>query len=354
MPARRSQPDRTSRASSAHARLPPQLGRVKAEPGANLAPGDGQASSQPASCPWPQGENAPAAPQPRGDAVAPAPAPSRYQRLGTQASARLGAGSYGVVHAAWDTVCQVVVAVKTQSATSDDAVRELACGHTLPDHGHVIQLLDQYVCDGKLHLVYPYMACSLRDAWSRACGLLSFYQADRYGRHIALGTAHLHSCGIAHRDLSLSNVLLDASRDAAVIADFGLAASAADFLIDRTVTTLWFRAPEVLLGFSTLEHGQAPLDLWSLGCVVGALWCGTVLFGAASGTDDAVLRRQFELLGAPQTTWPDVAQAPKWAAVSVAARQAPPQRPGADTLLGASLRKWPRESERCDLLWGLL
>ena len=58
--------------------------------------------------------------------------------------------------------------------------------------------------------------------------------------------------------------------------------------------TLHYRAPELLLGDRFFGR---PVDLWSLGCVLGELCCGSPLFAAAD--EISVLFQVFKLLGTP-------------------------------------------------------
>ena len=69
-----------------------------------------------------------------------------------------------------------------------------------------------------------------------------------------------------HRDLKPSNLLIDPSESVVKIADFGLARSFGLPLKTFTheVVTLWYRAPEILLG--TKIYSTA-VDIWSLGCI---------------------------------------------------------------------------------------
>ena len=90
-----------------------------------------------------------------------------------------------------------------------------------------------------------------------------------------------------------------------VIADFGLAQHADP---ERRVLpsmahmeannmqlcTLHYRAPELLLGDRLFGR---PVDLWSLGCVLGELCCGSPLFAAAD--EISVIFQVFKLFGAP-------------------------------------------------------
>ena len=69
-----------------------------------------------------------------------------------------------------------------------------------------------------------------------------------------------------HRDLKPSNLLIDPSEEIVKIADFGLARSFGLPLKTFTheVVTLWYRAPEVLLGSKVYSTA---VDVWSLGCI---------------------------------------------------------------------------------------
>jgi serine/threonine protein kinase len=107
------------------------------------------------------------------------------------------------------------------------------------------------------------------------------------------GLADMHAMRFMHRDVKPHNILIDFRESAwedcharglpvpskpriprVVLADLGLARSFAD--VDAAearqktneVVTLWYRAPEVVLG--SVAYGPA-IDVWSLGCVLGEL-----------------------------------------------------------------------------------
>ena len=69
-----------------------------------------------------------------------------------------------------------------------------------------------------------------------------------------------------HRDLKPSNLLIDSNEEFVKIADFGLARSFGLPLKTYTheVVTLWYRAPEILLGSKVYSTS---VDIWSLGCI---------------------------------------------------------------------------------------
>jgi cell division cycle 2-like protein len=82
-------------------------------------------------------------------------------------------------------------------------------------------------------------------------------------------TDYLHSNWILHRDLKTSNLLMN-NRGQLKVADFGMARYFGDPAPKMTqlVVTLWYRAPELLLGAET--YGPA-VDMWSIGCIFGEL-----------------------------------------------------------------------------------
>ena len=87
----------------------------------------------------------------------------------------------------------------------------------------------------------------------------------RYARNILEGLAYLHSRCVVHRDIKPSNVFL---KDGVVkLGDFGLSRKEAAVMTQQ-VTTLWYRAPEVLLGD---EAYDSKIDVWSAGCVIAEM-----------------------------------------------------------------------------------
>lgn len=79
----------------------------------------------------------------------------------------------------------------------------------------------------------------------------------------AISFCHMHR--ILHRDLKPQNLLID-NEGHIKLADFGLARSFNLPMRGYTheVVTLWYRAPEILLGTKFYATG---VDIWSLGCI---------------------------------------------------------------------------------------
>merc|ERR1711953_1329747 len=102
---------------------------------------------------------------------------------------------------------------------------------------------------------------------------------------ILCGVDFLHSHRIVHRDIKPQNILL-ANSGSLKLADFGLA-RIYDFnaLLTSTVVTLWYRAPEVLLGTTY----ATPVDIWSCGCIFAELYRKSPLFPGKYETDPLAL-----------------------------------------------------------------
>lgn len=79
------------------------------------------------------------------------------------------------------------------------------------------------------------------------------------------GVAYLHRNKILHRDIKSANILLNDEGEVK-LADFGLGRKIRfENLFTYKVVTLWYRAPELLLGCKTYSD---KIDVWSLGCVI--------------------------------------------------------------------------------------
>lgn len=101
-------------------------------------------------------------------------------------------------------------------------------------------------------------------------------QIKCYMQQLLLGLQHCHERGVMHRDIKPSNLLVD-KKGVLKIADFGLANSFAikpEGPFTNRVVTLWYRAPELLLG--STDYGYE-IDLWSAGCLLAEMFLGRPL-----------------------------------------------------------------------------
>ena len=123
------------------------------------------------------------------------------------------------------------------------------------------------------------------------------------------GVLYLHSCHILHRDLKPANILIT-SNGIVKIGDLGLARLIYEPLQpltsgDKVVVTIWYRAPELLLG---ARHYKKAIDIWAVGCVVAELASLRPIFKGEEAKLDAKknvpfqkdqLMKIFEVRGTP-------------------------------------------------------
>ncbi|TGJ82904.1 hypothetical protein E0Z10_g5858 [Xylaria hypoxylon] len=137
---------------------------------------------------------------------------------------------------------------------------------------------------------------------------------------LASGVAYLHENWILHRDLKTSNLLLN-NRGQLKIADFGMARYVGDPApkLTQLVVTLWYRAPELLLGTKT--YG-APIDMWSVGCIFAEIVTREPLLPGKNEVD--ALTKIFELCGIPtDESWPGFRRLPNARSLRLPSKNAP-------------------------------
>ena len=86
------------------------------------------------------------------------------------------------------------------------------------------------------------------------------------------GLLYLHRNWVMHRDLKPANIMVTSS-GSVKIGDLGLARLFYKplhmlFNGDKVVVTIWYRAPELLLGS---KHYTPAVDLWAIGCIFAEL-----------------------------------------------------------------------------------
>ncbi|KAL4152608.1 Cyclin-dependent kinase 2 [Phytophthora ramorum] len=243
----------------------------------------------------------------------------RYQRI--EKGGSIGEGTYGVVYKSLDLKTKKVVALKRiRLETEDDgipstALREISVLREL-EHPNIVSLLDCLQEDGKLFLVFEFMDKDLKRHMEHKLGKLEPAQIKSFLYQLLKGLAFSHSRGIMHRDLKPQNLLVNATGELK-IADFGLARAFSLPIKKYTheVVTLWYRAPEILLG---QEVYSPPVDIWSIGVIFAEMVSKKPLFPGDSEIDQ--LYRIFRAFGTPnESTWPGVTKLrdyaptfPKW------------------------------------------
>jgi len=224
----------------------------------------------------------------------------------------LGEGTYGKVYKARQRRSERAVAMKKMKLDSEEegvpstAIREIALLKEL-SHENVVRLLDVFCSTTKLVLVFEFVESDLKKYMKGLGRHLEPRIVRSLSHQLCRGIEYCHASRILHRDLKPQNLLID-SQLRLKIADFGLARAYSVPVPRYTheVVTVWYRAPEILLG-STLY--SVPVDLWSIGCVVGEMATGQPLFGGDSEID--TIFKVFQKLGTPtDEEWPGLGELP--------------------------------------------
>eukprot|EP00462_Mataza_sp_D1_P025638 CAMPEP_0175137698 /NCGR_PEP_ID=MMETSP0087-20121206/9951_1 /TAXON_ID=136419 /ORGANISM="Unknown Unknown, Strain D1" /LENGTH=393 /DNA_ID=CAMNT_0016420545 /DNA_START=39 /DNA_END=1220 /DNA_ORIENTATION=- len=263
----------------------------------------------------------------------------RYQKM-----EKIGEGAYGVVYKSRDLATGNIVALKKMRLESEDegvpstAIREISLLRQL-DHQNVVKLLDVVHGDKKLYLVFEYLDQDLKrymDCIDRK--MLHPMLVKSYLYQLLRGLAYCHSHRILHRDLKPQNLLID-RQGTLKLADFGLARAFVLPLRAYTheVVTLWYRAPEVLLGGPTGPYSIS-VDVWAAGCIFVEMVMKKPLFQGDSEIDQ--LYKIFRLLGTPtEDVWPGVSSFrdykstfPRWEAKDLSASASHLEPAGVDLL----------------------
>ncbi|XP_058758535.1 probable serine/threonine-protein kinase At1g54610 [Vicia villosa] len=221
---------------------------------------------------------------------------------------KVGQGTYSNVYKALDRDTGDIVALKKVRFNTSEPesikfmAREIAILQRL-DHPNIVKLkgLATSRMQYSIYLVFDFMPTDLSRIISRPDERLTEPQVKCYMHQLLSGLQHCHDRGILHRDIKGSNLLIDKT-GMLQIADFGLAnyySINQDQPLTNRVVTLWYRAPELLLG--STDYGVG-IDLWSAGCLLAEMFRGVPIMPGRTEVEQ--LHRIFRLCGTPsQEYW---------------------------------------------------
>merc|ERR1719265_2076606 len=208
----------------------------------------------------------------------------------------------------------MIVALKTIRLEAEDegipstAIREISLLKEL-QHPNIVRLADVIHTERKLTLVFEFLDQDLKKLLDMCDGGLDPSTTNSYVYQLLRGIAYCHQHRVLHRDLKPQNLLIN--REGALkLADFGLARAFGIPVRSYTheVVTLWYRAPDVLMGS---RKYSTPVDIWSVGCIFAEMVSGRPLF--PGNTDADQLQRIFKALGTPnEAMWPTITELPDW------------------------------------------
>ena len=231
----------------------------------------------------------------------------KYEKLD-----KVGEGTYGVVYKCRKKDDGRIVALKKIRLENEDegipstAIREISILKQLK-HPYIVNLLDLIHGDKKLYLVFEFMDHDLKKFLDINKGPLQPMLVKSYLYQILSAIKYCHSKRILHRDLKPQNLLID-SDGVIKLGDFGLARAFGIPIktLTHEILTLWYRAPEILLG---QKEYSTPVDMWSVGLIFYEMAHKKPLFTGDSEIDQ--IFKIFQMFGTPtEKTWPGITKLP--------------------------------------------
>ncbi|GMS96214.1 hypothetical protein PENTCL1PPCAC_18389 [Pristionchus entomophagus] len=231
---------------------------------------------------------------------------------------KIGEGTYGVVYKGRNKLTNKLVAMKKIRLESEDegipstAVREISLLRELR-HPNIVSLEDVIMQESRLYLIFEFLSMDLKKYLDtlKSDEYLSEATLKSYLMQICQAMCFCHQRRVIHRDLKPQNLLVD-GKGVIKLADFGLARAIGIpvRVYTHEVVTLWYRAPEVLLGGQRYCMG---VDQWSIGCIFAEMATKKPLFQGDSEIDE--LFRIFRIMGTPtDSEWPGVSTFPEYKA----------------------------------------
>ncbi|KAI9108804.1 hypothetical protein K1719_020109 [Acacia pycnantha] len=224
---------------------------------------------------------------------------------------KINEGTYGIVYKAKDKKTGEIVALKKVKMNMErdgfpmSSLREINILSSF-NHPSIVEVKEVVVDDfDGVFMVMEYMECDLKGLIRMMKRPFSTGEIKSLMMKLLKGVKYLHDNWVLHRDFKTSNILINKEGELK-ICDFGLSRYYGSPLKPYTplVVTLWYRAPELLLGAK--EYSTA-IDMWSIGCIMAELVAKSPLFQGKSEIEQ--LNNIFQTLGTPnEKIWPGVSK----------------------------------------------
>ncbi|MBE3049438.1 protein kinase [Candidatus Bathyarchaeota archaeon] len=241
---------------------------------------------------------------------------------------------------------------------SQSAIREMSLCTELR-HENVIKLVEIMLEDKCIFMVFEYAEHDL---------LQIIHHHNQQPRHpmtpamvksimfqLLNGCQYLHTNWVLHRDLKPANIMVTSAGEVR-IGDLGLARRFEKplhslFSGDKVVVTIWYRAPELILGS---QHYTPAIDMWAVGCIFAELLSLRPIFKGEEAKMDSKktvpfqrnqMQKIVDIMGMPtKERWPLLAAMPEY--LQMRSLQPPLSqhhnhgRHGHQAVSGSNLEKW--------------
>ncbi|KAJ1966847.1 cyclin-dependent protein kinase [Dimargaris xerosporica] len=209
---------------------------------------------------------------------------------------------------------------------SQSACREISLCREL-QHENIVNLLEVRLEDKALNMIMGYTEYDLLQITHHHMQHLRApipeFIVKSFLWQLLNGMVYLHANWVLHRDLKPANILITAE-GVIKVGDLGLARIFRRPLQplyngDKVVVTVWYRAPELLLG---ARHYTKAIDVWAIGCIFAEMMALRPIFKGEEAKMDPKktipfqqnqLTKIFEIMGTPtQERWPKITYLPDY------------------------------------------
>ncbi|KAL1780435.1 sperm motility kinase W, partial [Sigmodon hispidus] len=185
----------------------------------------------------------------------------------------LGCGAFGEVKLACHLPTQTRVAVKVLEKNINsvaDINTEVNILRSL-EHRNIVRFFHMIDTLTTTYVIMEYVAGEDLESCLRALGCLEEEEARLIFRQVVSAVHFLHQRRIAHRDIKLENILVDAAGNAK-LCDFGMAIQIREGqMLEDICGSLLYWAPEIL---ARKPYDGLAGDMWSLGIILYVLVTG--------------------------------------------------------------------------------
>lgn len=222
----------------------------------------------------------------------------------------LGSGSYAEVSLVADTTTNTYLAMKSQRLEEHEkqdglpswVIREASLLRDL-NHPNIVKLFEVHNKGHCVDMILELADMNLH-SYMKLHGPFSNGNLKQPLLQCVMAIEYCHGRKIVHRDVKPQNILVNTKTQQVKLTDFGLARVLHTPVqpLTQDVVSLWYRAPEIILGNARYGLG---VDVWSLGCIAAEMATASPLFPGDSQISQ--LFKIFRILGTPtEKSWPGV------------------------------------------------
>lgn len=163
-----------------------------------------------------------------------------------------------------------------------ESIQNEANVHRSLKHKHIVEFIEKFEDEKYVYMVQSLCSNQSLEDLRKKRGFSTIAECRYFIYQTLQGIQYIHDKGIIHRDLKLSNILLDENMQVR-ICDFGFAIHVDKAKSSRTICgTKSYIAPEI----GRRQGSKCCSDIWSIGVIAFVLFLGSYPFTDTYSFDD--------------------------------------------------------------------